>query len=181
MFVQEMCTHLKGVNDMSEYNSDNGIVDLRVDDRMIHGIVAAEWLPGAKTTRVMVVNEDASKSDMLRSTLKMATPGGIALSVLAPSKAIENFGSNKYVAQRVFVIGREIADVYALYKGGVAFKRVNLGNVTQNSGDDILVLDKTVRVTSAERQMLKEMMLDGIKITCQFRVGDNTKDCADML
>lgn len=166
---------------MNEYKTDNGIVDLRVDDRMVHGIVAAEWIPGAKSTRVMVVNEDASKSDMLRSTLKMATPTGVALSVLAPEKAIENIKSGKYVAQRVFVIAREIADAYKLYKGGVEFKRVNLGNVTQNMGEGITVLDKTVRVTQEEKNMLKEMSENGIQITCQFRVSDAVKDCSELL
>src|SRR5690554_4273906 len=97
---------------MGEYKTDNGIVDLRVDDRMVHGIVATEWIPGAKSTRVMVVNKDASKSDMLRSTLKMATPAGVALSVLAPEKAAENLQNGNYVNQRVFVIAREISDAY---------------------------------------------------------------------
>lgn len=166
---------------MSEFETENGIVDLRVDDRMVHGIVAAEWIPGAKSTRVMVVNEAASKSDMLRSTLKMATPSGVALSVIAPEVAIENFSIGKYQSQRVFVIAREIEDAYKLFKGGVRFKRVNLGNVTQNMGADITVLDKTVRVTTQEKQMLKEMLDGGVAITCQFRRNDSIKYCTDNL
>ncbi|MGN1343996.1 MAG: PTS system mannose/fructose/N-acetylgalactosamine-transporter subunit IIB [Traorella sp.] len=166
---------------MDEYKMDNGIVDVRVDDRMVHGIVAAEWIPGSKATRAMVVNEDASNSDMIRSTLKMATPAGVALSVLAPTKAIENFGVNKYSKQRVFVVAREVEDAYALFKGGVKFKRVNLGNVTQNISKDITVLDKTVRVTSAQKAMLKEMNDAGVQITCQFRCNDAVKDVKDLL
>lgn len=166
---------------MDEYKTDNGIVDLRVDDRMIHGIVAAEWIPGAKATRAMVINEDASKSDMLRSTLKMATPGGIALSVLAPTKAVENFRSENYKSQRVFVIARHIEDAYDLFLGGVHFKRINLGNVTQNQGDALVVLDKTVRVNPEEKRMLKEMAEAGVLVTCQFRVGDSTKDVSNLL
>lgn len=166
---------------MDEFKTDNGIVDVRVDDRMVHGIVAAEWIPRAKSTRVMVINEAASKSDMLRSTLKMATPGGVALSVLAPEKAIENFTNQKYQTQRVFVIAREIVDAYTLFKGDVKFKRVNLGNVTQNLDKDILVLDKTVRVTSKEKEMLREMADAGIQITCQFRCNDSIKYYTDIL
>lgn len=166
---------------LSSYKTDNGILDVRVDDRMIHGIVATEWIPGSKATRAMVVNEAASMSDMLRSTLKMATPAGVALSVLAPEKAIENFKANKYVSQRVFVVCREIQDAYALFKGGVAFKRVNLGNVTQNMGEHITVLDKTVRVTEKEKAMLAEMLASGVEITCQFRTNDAVKRCDNLL
>lgn len=166
---------------MDEYKTDNGIVDVRVDDRMIHGIVAAEWIPRAKSTRVMVVNEAASKSDMLRSTLKMATPGGVALSVLAPEKAVENFMSQKYQTQRVFVIAREINDAFALFKGGVKFKRINLGNVTQNIDKEVVILDKTVRVSMKEKEMLREMAEAGIQIICQFRCNDSIKYCTDIL
>lgn len=165
---------------MTSYKTNNGIVDLRVDDRMVHGIVAAEWLPDAKATRVMVINDAASKSDILRSTLKMATPGGTALSVLAPEKAIQNFKDGKYVNQRVFVIAREISDAYELFKAGVDFKRINLGNVTQNQGADLTVLDKTVRVTHAELNQLKEMKEQGILVTCQFRVKDSMKICSEL-
>ncbi|MFV0480220.1 MAG: PTS system mannose/fructose/N-acetylgalactosamine-transporter subunit IIB [Anaerorhabdus sp.] len=166
---------------MDQFKMDNGIVDVRVDDRMIHGVVATEWIPSERATRAMVINEDASKSDMLRSTLKMATPGGTALSVLAPSDAVENFKINKYSQQRVFVVARHISDIYDLFKGGVEFKRVNLGNVTQNMDSNLLVLDKTVRVTERERLMLKEIQDSGVQITCQFRTSDAIKDCKNLL
>lgn len=166
---------------MSKNKYNNGIVDVRVDDRMIHGIVATEWIPGAKATRAMVLNSAASTSDMLRSTLKMATPVGVALSVLAPSKAIENFSTNNYVGQRVFIIARHISDIYEAFKGGVKFERVNLGNVTQNVGDDITVLDKTVRVSPAEMEMLREMSDANIRITCQLRRNDTEKDIKELL
>lgn len=165
---------------MDEYRQSNGIVDVRVDDRMIHGIVATMWIPEYRSTRAMVVNEAASNSQVLRNTLKMSTPAGVNLSVLAPQKAAENFRNGNYTTQRVFVIGREISDIYQLFKAGVQFARVNLGNVTQNSGETI-VLDKTVRVTAEEKQMLKEMRDSGIKITCQFRVDDPIKVCQEIL
>lgn len=166
---------------MNEYKSDNGIVDVRVDDRMIHGIVATEWIPSKNTNRAMVVNEAASVSDMLRSTLKMATPAGVALSVLAPQKAAENLLNGNYKAQRVFVIARGIEDVYELYKAGVELKRVNLGNVTQNLEDGITVLDKTVRVSKKEMELLAEMLNAGILITAQFRVSDSVKNLEELI
>jgi len=165
---------------LDEFRMDNGIIDVRVDDRMVHGIVATMWLPGMKATRVMVISENAAKNDMIRSTIKMATPGGVALSVLAPSKAIENFSINKYAGQRVFIVGKSIADIYEIYKGGVKFKRVNLGDVTQND-KPVAVLNKTVRVSAEEKQMLKEMRDAGILINCQFRTDDPIINCTTVL
>ena len=165
---------------MNEYLQSSGLVDVRVDDRMVHGIVATMWIPENHCTRVMVVNEDASNNQVIRSTLKMSVPAGVSLSVLAPEKAAANIKNGNYTDQRVFIVGREIQDVYALYKAGVQFARVNLGNVTQNTGET-LILDKTVRVNNEEKAMLREMRDAGIQITCQFRTDDPVKVCRDIL
>ena len=84
----------------------NGILHFRVDDRMIHGIVATDWVPAYNATRAMVIDGPASTNDIVRSGLKMACPAGVALSVLAPEKAVENIKAGKYSAQRVFVVFR---------------------------------------------------------------------------
>lgn len=162
---------------MDEYKQPSGILDVRVDDRMVHGIVATSWIPAAKATRAMVVNKRASESDMTRNALKLGTPAGVNLSVLAPEKAIANILNGNYTNQRVFLVGRYIKDVYDLYKGGVKFARVNLGNVTQNVGKTT-TLDKTVRVSDEELAMLREMRDAGIKITCQFRTDDPLKEAS---
>ena len=160
---------------MDEFKQPSGILDVRVDDRMVHGIVATSWIPAAKATRAMVVNKRASESDMTRNALKLGTPAGVNLSVLAPEKAIANILNGNYTNQRVFLVGRYIKDIYDLYKGGVKFARVNLGNVTQNVGKTTS-LDKTVRVSDEELVMLREMRDAGFKITCQFRTDDQMKE-----
>ena len=100
--------------------------------------------------------------------------------MFSPEKAAGNIKNGNYADQLVFIVGREIQDVYALYKAGVQFARVNLGNVTQNTGET-LILDKTVRVNAEEKAMLREMRDAGIQITCQFRTDDPIKICKEVL
>ncbi len=160
---------------MDEYKQSNGILDVRIDDRMVHGIVSTQWIPESGATRAMVVNTRASESQMTRDALKLGTPKGVNLSILPPEKAIANILNGNYENQRVFVVGRYIDDIYQLFKGGVKFARVNLGNVTQNIGKTT-VLDKTVRVSDEELEQLREMKAAGIEITCQFRTNDPKKE-----
>ena len=152
-----------------------GIVHFRVDDRMLHGIVATDWVPAYNATRAMVIDGPASTNDLIRSWLKMACPGGVALSVLAPEKAAENMKAGKYASQRVFVVFRYIKSAYALFQAGIEMPQLNLGNVTQNKGETI-TLDKTVRVSPEEEKMLKEMAAAGVKITARFRFSDPETD-----
>lgn len=158
-----------------------GIVHFRVDDRMIHGLVATAWVPSFKCTRVMaVVDAASSKNDLMRQSLKMACPAGVALSVLDPEKASGNINNGNYAAQRVFVVCRYIEYAYQLFKAGVEMPQLNLGNVTQNKGETT-TLDKTVRVSAEEKAMLKEMAEGGVKITVALTPQDTQVDVKDLL
>lgn len=157
-----------------------GILHFRVDDRMLHGLVAIDWAPFFNATRAMVVDDAASQSDLMRASFKMACPAGVALSVLDVAKASENMKAGKYAAQRVFCVFRDIETAYRLFKTGVEMPQLNLGNVTQNTGETI-TLDKTVRVSLAERDMLREMRDAGVMLTARFRSNDDEVNVADLL
>lgn len=126
-------------------------------------------MPEYKSSRAMVIDKSASKSDVARSGPKMACPASATLSVLAPEKAIGNIQAGKYTAQRV--VFRYIASAYEVFKAGVPIPQLNLGNVPQNKGETT-VLNKTVRVSPEEKQMLCEMRDAGVKITIRFRLSD---------
>lgn len=158
----------------------SGIVYFRVDDRMLHGIVATQWVPAFKATRAMVVDGPASTNDIMRASLKMACPAGVALSVLAPEKAAANILKGNYAAQRVFCVCRTIAAAHFLFKAGVGIPLLDLGNVTQNHGD-VTVLDKTVRVSAEEKQMLREMRDAGVRIIARFALADSDTDVSALL
>ena len=152
----------------------NGIIHYRVDDRMLHGIVAIDWVPNMHATRAMVVDDAASKNDVVRSSLKMACPAGVALSVLSDEKAANNILAGNYSRQKVFVTCRHIKDAYYLFKAGVPIPRLNLGDVTQNKGETT-TLGKTVRVSDEEKAQLKEMRDAGTQITVQVDFKARTK------
>lgn len=158
----------------------SGIVAFRVDDRMLHGIVATQWIPSYKATRAMVIDPPSSVNDIVRSSLKMACPAGVALSLLDTEKSAENILAGKYASQRVFCVFRYIKWAYSLFKSGVEIPQLNLGNVTQNKGET-LELNKTVRVSAEEKEMLREMRDAGVKITVRFAVDDKEVDVGKLL
>jgi len=72
------------------------IVNIRIDERLIHGQVAAFWTNTLKATRIMVIDDSASRDDVQKMALKMACPAGVKLSILSIEKAVENLQANKY-------------------------------------------------------------------------------------
>ena len=158
----------------------DGFIGFRVDDRMIHGIVATQWVPQLKATRAMVIDNAASTNEIMRQSMKMACPAGVALSVIDIDKAVANISVQKYASQKVFCVFRSIETAYKLWKAGVEIPALNLGDITQNSGETT-VLGKTVRINPEEKKMLKEMNDAGVKITVRFSISDQEVNVADLL
>lgn len=157
-----------------------GFMGFRIDDRMLHGIVATSWVPHFQATRAMVIDDAASTNEIMRQSMKMACPAGVALSVISVEKAVANITADKYAAQRVFCVFRTIDTAYALFKAGIEMPEINLGNITQNLGETT-VLGKTVRINEDEKAKLREMRDAGIHIIVQFRTDDTAEDVSSLL
>ena len=41
-----------------------GIIHIRIDDRLIHGQVATQWTNELGATRIMVINDEISQNEM---------------------------------------------------------------------------------------------------------------------
>ena len=94
------------------------IANIRIDERLIHGQVAAVWSKALNVNRIMVVDEDAVKNPTQKSVLKMACPAGCKLSILSVASAANNLRIRKYEGDRIFMIVRSPATLRALYDAG---------------------------------------------------------------
>lgn len=52
------------------------IVQVRVDDRLIHGQVALVWTKELNASAILVANDGAAKNEVAQMTMKMAIPSG---------------------------------------------------------------------------------------------------------
>ena len=80
------------------------IVNVRIDDRLIHGQVATVWSQVTRATRIMVVDDAVVKDPVNKEALKMACPSQCKLSILTVEKAAANLCAGKYEGERVFIV-----------------------------------------------------------------------------
>ncbi len=156
-----------------------GIVNYRVDDRLIHGIVAGYWANSLQATRIMVIDDGASASDLVRTSLRMACPAGLSLSVLTLEKAVVGIKAGNYETQRVFAIAKTPEVFMELQRNGILVDAVYMGNITYTA--DRLKVAKTVSVNAAETAALEELSSKGTKIINQLVPQDAQQDFMDML
>ncbi len=156
-----------------------GIINVRIDDRLIHGQVAAFWTNALKASRLMVVNDAASNDDLARMTLKMATPHGINLSVLTLEKAAANITAGNYDGQRVMMIFKCPEDAWRLYELGVKFERLNIGNMSGGVGKKPIT--KAVSCDDNDIDFLKKLSAAGVEIYRQLTPDTPSENIMDMI
>lgn len=146
--------------------SSNGIIHVRIDERLIHGQVATMWTNTIKATRIMIVDDGVVKSEIEKTALKTAVPSGVKLSILTTQGAIKNILAEKYVGQKVFLIVKNPRVLKELVDGGVTLPQINVGNMSTKK--DSKQIKKSVSVTEEDLENFDYFVKKGIKLTAQM-------------
>lgn len=155
------------------------IVNIRIDERLIHGQVAAYWTAMLKATRIVVIDDFAAKDQIQKMALKMATPKGVKLSILTVPTASKNLQEGKYEGDRVFVIARNPKTLVRAWDEGFHFKTVNVGNMSEKFGS--VQVRRTVGVTKEDVESFRKLVDHGVKLTAQMIPTDDIVDFAPLI
>ncbi|MGL4875906.1 MAG: PTS system mannose/fructose/N-acetylgalactosamine-transporter subunit IIB [Clostridium sp.] len=151
-----------------------GIINIRIDERLIHGQVASRWTSTLNPHRIIVANETAASSQMEKATLRMATPATVKLSVITPKSAAENIGNGKYGDQRLFMIFKNPKDVLEFTEAGGRIETLNVGNMSYKNNTKEVT--KSIHVSNEEKNIFNELHSKGINIIAQLVPGDPVID-----
>lgn len=159
-----------------------GIINVRIDERLVHGIVATYWLPSLKADRVVCIDEECAVNPMMKSALRMATPNNIYLSVISLEKAISNFQTNKYGNERVMVIAKTPKPLLMLYEAGIIYPQITLGNlgiIKKEAGS--ISITKYLSVTPENKEIFDKLHHYGVQLLEQLIPDDTPSDFYDVL
>lgn len=143
-----------------------GIIHIRIDDRLIHGQVAAFWTNALQATRIMVINDEVANDDMQKKILRMAAPTGIATSIITKEKALNNIIAGKYQNQRVLVIFKNPEDILELIEKGLPIQKVNVGNMGAKA--DTVAIKKSVNITEQDRAVFEKLTALDVQLTARM-------------
>lgn len=155
------------------------IVNVRIDDRLIHGQVAAVWSLVTKATRIMVVDDQVVKDPVNKEALKMACPKQCKLSILTVSRAAENLCAGKYEGEKVFIVAKSPATIRGLYDGGFHMERVNVGNM--GGKQNTRMFKKAVSVSEKDIEDFLYLAEKGVTVTAQMVPTDEAADFIEMI
>ena len=61
-----------------------GIVLARIDNRLLHGIVATQWAGRSGAQRIMIIDDTVANNELTKASMKLARPTGMAISIFTP-------------------------------------------------------------------------------------------------
>lgn len=153
-----------------------GIVSARVDNRLLHGIVATQWAPIIGAQRVMVIDDHIASDPLLKSGMQMGKPAGCALSIITEEVAYSNFSAGKYAGHSVFVIVQDPQVLLNLVRQGEAIPKVVVGGtVAPEEGVDAVQVSRRAWVTKEQVPIYKALSDSGAEIIVQYVPQDKAE------
>jgi len=145
------------------------VIDLlRVDNRLIHGQVVESWLPELGVRRVLVADDEAAQSPLVRAAMGLAVPGNVEV-VIQPLQGMD-FAALAQDPIKSLLLVREVGGAVAAVERGLGAVRVQLGNVHYASGRRQLT--SSVFLSPSELAQLKMLEQQGCTIEARAVPGD---------
>ena len=110
------------------------IIQLRIDDRLIHGEVVAMWLGYTNADVVCVADDATATNAMLKMAMSLAKPAGIDMPILTVDDAISYLNENADSKRRIFAVTQNVQNAVKIAQGVEALKDVNAGAMRASDG-----------------------------------------------
>lgn len=149
------------------------IVAARVDNRLLHGIVATQWVPEFKPQRLMIIDDEYADDPTKKAGMRMAKPAGVALSIINRQKAYDNFAAGKYDDHTVFVVVRDPQIVLDLQRAGQKIPRLTVGGTVDPApGVGATRVSRRAHVFDSQVPIYAELAEGGCDVTVQYVCAD---------
>lgn len=138
---------------------------VRVDFRLMHGQVIANWLNQVDGDSIMIVNKKLAADPFMGNVYKMAAPKGVKVSILDLDKAMERINSESYANRKLIVLFKSVTDAKEAYDHGFPIKELQIGGL--GSGSDRVQITNQIYLNKADTEKLVEMNGKGVKVYLQ--------------
>lgn len=151
------------------------IVQLRVDNRLVHGQVTVGWVNLLNASRIIVADDDAAHDEFERDFLRMSARD-VETSVLTMSDAVADLVRDRAEANTLVIV-RSIENCVALLEGGVRVKQINIGNQAPIPGTKYKMVTRTIAVTEEQVPLYERIFRDYEDIVvCKMLPSDKPRD-----
>jgi mannose/fructose/N-acetylgalactosamine-specific phosphotransferase system component IIB len=149
---------------------------VRVDNRLIHGQVVEAWLPHLKVQRVIVADDEAAASPLIRAAMALAVQSAIEVQILPLAQA--DFAAVSKDGVRTLVLLRDVSAVPFAFAHGLSMDQLNLGNVHFGTGRR--QVSPSVFLAEAELQALQGLADQGVRVEARAVPSEKSVELGEL-
>lgn len=150
-----------------------GIVLARIDNRLLHGIVATQWAGRSGAQRIMIIDDGVAGNELTKASMKLARPTGMAISIISEETALTNFKAGKYNDHSVFVLVKKPSTLIKLSEIGVKIPELVIGGTVKPSENDNSVkLSQRAYAWPEDIENYKKLKATGTHMYIQYVPAD---------
>lgn len=154
-------------------------VNVRIDERLIHGQIATMWTNHLNLDRIIVVDDEVSKSEMEIEVLKMARPSSVKLSVLSVGGLVRRLNDNRYQGETALLIVKSPITLVKIMEEGIGLPEIIVGNMSTK--ENSIKVTRSVSVTPEDVESFNTLNSSGIRLIFQMVPSDNKEDFMKLL
>lgn len=150
-----------------------GIVLARIDNRLLHGIVATQWAGRSGAQRIMIIDDTVANNELTKASMKLARPTGMAISIITEETALNNFKAGKYNDHTVFVLVKKPETLVKLSEIGVKIPELVIGGTVKPAeGEEAVKLSQRAYAKPDDIEAYKKLKAAGTKLYTQYVPAD---------
>ena len=150
---------------------------VRVDNRMIHGQVAAGWIGRSNAGSIIIIDTETAHNELMMDILSIAVPFGLEFAVLTEEEGIAKYKEEGFGPQKVMLVFKTIQTAYNCIKAGFDITSLNIGGTGARPG--ATVIEGPITVTPEEVKMLDELVADGVHVYLQQTTQNRSTNWQD--
>jgi len=152
---------------------------VRIDDRLIHGQVVAVWLNHIRVDRIVIVDDGVANDSFMQDVLRLAAPPGVTVDARSVQEGAATLGDEVPSRERIMVLMKSPKTARRLFDSGIRFSHLNVGGIGAGPGRKSFF--KNISMSEEEKDILKSLVKDGVRITLQTVPGEKTADFASLV
>ena len=158
---------------------------LRLDERLIHGQIAIKWSRHLSVNRILVLNDEAAKNDLIKKSLMMAAPSNLKVAITSMDEGIELLNDPRGESLNILVLVKTPQDVLEILDRAKGIKTVNIGNYGRVAPRIGTEPRKTFRsnlyLYDSEISTLKKILETGVECVYQTTPEDKPESMKNII
>lgn len=155
------------------------LVLVRIDDRLIHGQIATQWLKSTHANKVLIVDDALPGNAIQVRILKAAAPAGIKVVIRNVEDGIAFCKKDPREGEKVLVLVKVPEVIEKMIDGGIPLPTVILGGMGIRDGRTRI--NKNISASESEIECMKRIVAKGTEILYQLVPSDMPQNFRSVL